>query len=185
MGRYRRDEQLSFRIGRRLAKIRQIKRLSKVEAAKRVGRTHTFIRQIEAGERTPSIEALVKLADIYNVSLDFLFGRTPVAGVNNSPGGEKMKIGDVIEIIGTDVEPAVRAANAELMTAKAAFAEASSLLESAQHKLWGLIREKYPELKSFEFIFRHDTLQIIIVDKRKYRWGEEDTGENQEGGQRR
>lgn len=32
----------------------------------------------ETGERTPDIESLIKLADLYNVSLDFLVGRTSI-----------------------------------------------------------------------------------------------------------
>ncbi len=32
----------------------------------------------ETGERTPDIENLIKLADFYNVSLDFLVGRTNI-----------------------------------------------------------------------------------------------------------
>lgn len=41
-----------------------------------IGLYHDAIRRYEAGEAVPSLEALVKIADHYQVSTDYLLGRT-------------------------------------------------------------------------------------------------------------
>ena len=41
----------------------------------------------EAGKRLPTAEILMQLADFYNVSTDYLLGRTPVRAMNTLPVG--------------------------------------------------------------------------------------------------
>lgn len=40
------------------------------------GLERSAVRRYERGERVPSIEAMIALADYYEVSLDYLAGRT-------------------------------------------------------------------------------------------------------------
>lgn len=58
----------------RLKKLRKKKGLSQVALGKKLGIGQTSIANYEAGTRIPSLEIFVALADIFNVSLDYLAG---------------------------------------------------------------------------------------------------------------
>lgn len=57
---------------RRLENLREKKGYSKKEISHKLGFTDNVYGSYERGERRPSFEALIKLADIFDVSLDFL-----------------------------------------------------------------------------------------------------------------
>ncbi len=48
--------------------------LSQTELSKRIGVTNALISAIEKGERSPSLETLIKLARQFKVSTDYLLG---------------------------------------------------------------------------------------------------------------
>lgn len=56
-------ESLPRAIGRRLAGLRDRAGLSQSEVARQARTSQPYINQIEAGQRTPSVEVLVRLAD--------------------------------------------------------------------------------------------------------------------------
>lgn len=60
----------------RLRCLREIRGLTQKEAAKRMGISRTTYSNYESGNREPDIDTLVKIADFYEVSIDFLVGRT-------------------------------------------------------------------------------------------------------------
>lgn len=60
----------------RLRSLREKKRLTQEEAAKRIGIARPTYANYEAGNREPDIETLIKIAEFYKVSLDYLVGRT-------------------------------------------------------------------------------------------------------------
>lgn len=60
----------------RLKELRKEKRLSQEDLGEVLNISGRTISYFEAGERTPSPEILTKLADIFNVSVDYLLGRT-------------------------------------------------------------------------------------------------------------
>jgi len=57
-----------------LQHIRQTKGLSQGDLAKRTGLKPAAISHFETGQRKPSFDNLIKLADALGVSMDFLFG---------------------------------------------------------------------------------------------------------------
>lgn len=63
-------------IGRRLKYIREKKNLKQNYVAKRIGIHNSTLNKYESGEREPDLEILNKLADLYDVSVDWLSGRT-------------------------------------------------------------------------------------------------------------
>jgi len=63
-------------LGVRLRKVRKGKNLSQKEAAKRIEINNSCISNYERDYRTPQIETLVALADLYDISTDYLLGRT-------------------------------------------------------------------------------------------------------------
>jgi len=57
---------------KRLENLREKHNLTKKEVSLRLGFTPNVYGAYERGDRSPSLETLVKLADMYNVSLDYI-----------------------------------------------------------------------------------------------------------------
>lgn len=61
--------------GKRLREVRKSKKITQQELADRLGIKRNTYSDWENGKTDPSFEILVKLADLFDVSLDWLFGR--------------------------------------------------------------------------------------------------------------
>ncbi len=61
-----------------IKELREEKGLSQMELGLELEISHASIQQYEAGIHEPSFENLLKIADYFNVSTDFLLGRTPI-----------------------------------------------------------------------------------------------------------
>lgn len=88
-------------IGKVLTDLRKEKGLSRQELSDMFGiSVHTYIKYENESTR-PSYELLVKLADFYKVSTDYLLGRTPVRAVNTLPIGalSEEEVKDIDEAI--------------------------------------------------------------------------------------
>ena len=59
-----------------LIEQRKLNRLTQREVAKRLGISQPSYIRYENGKAEPSLENLVKLADLFDVSVDYLLGRT-------------------------------------------------------------------------------------------------------------
>ena len=60
----------------KLRRLRENMGLQQKEVADRLGVNPSAVTRWESGEKRPDLVNLVKLADLYNVSLDYLMGRT-------------------------------------------------------------------------------------------------------------
>ena len=60
----------------RLIELRTEKHLSQAVVAQAAQITTRTYQRYEAGEREPTVSTLVRMADFYGVSLDYLVGRT-------------------------------------------------------------------------------------------------------------
>lgn len=60
----------------RLRELRTSNNLTLEELGKKVGSTRGTIGNYENGNKKPSLDTLIKLADYFNVSIDYLVGRT-------------------------------------------------------------------------------------------------------------
>ena len=68
----------------RIRDMREDHDLSQKEVASLLGIQQTVYSRYERGFQTIPLEHLIKLADFYNVSLDYLTGRTNKMKINNS-----------------------------------------------------------------------------------------------------
>ena len=59
----------------RLQMLREKKRISRKVLSELCGLASDSIRRYERGEREPSMESLVLIADFFDVSVDYLLGR--------------------------------------------------------------------------------------------------------------
>ena len=60
----------------RLKELRKKKGISQLRLATELNTTQNTISRYETGEREPGIDELIKIADYFNVSVDYLVGRT-------------------------------------------------------------------------------------------------------------
>lgn len=60
----------------RLKELRNKKGISQLRLATELNTTQNTISRYETGEREPGIDELIKIADYFNVSVDYLIGRT-------------------------------------------------------------------------------------------------------------
>ena len=63
-------------IGKRLRGLREGIRLTQVQMAQILGVQQSRINRFETGQSTPSPEVFLKYADYFDVSMDYIFGRT-------------------------------------------------------------------------------------------------------------
>jgi len=59
-----------------LREIRKAKGISQLKLAMDLNTNQNTISRYETGEREPGINELIKIADYFNVSIDYLVGRT-------------------------------------------------------------------------------------------------------------
>ncbi len=71
---------MSVKIGERLKELRKSKGWTQVQVAAKMGLTDSVISFYERQERAPSPEVLIKFAELYDVSTDYLLG---VEKINN------------------------------------------------------------------------------------------------------
>ncbi len=63
-------------LGERLRGLRESVKLSQVKMAEMLGVKQSSINRYEQGLSAPSLETLVKYADYFDVSMDYIFART-------------------------------------------------------------------------------------------------------------
>lgn len=63
-------------VAERIRKLRESVRLSQVKMGEVVGVKQSSLNRYESGQASPSFETLVRYADYFDVSLDYIFGRT-------------------------------------------------------------------------------------------------------------
>ena len=63
-------------MARKFKEARQMMKLTAVEAADRLGVSQAALSSWESGRKSPTIENLIGMADIYGVTTDYLLGRS-------------------------------------------------------------------------------------------------------------
>lgn len=66
-------------IGSKITELRKQHNLSQTELAKQLGASRTIVGNYERNENTPSIDMILKLAKVFNVSVDYLVGEGQLA----------------------------------------------------------------------------------------------------------
>lgn len=77
-------------IARRIRQYRHLEKLSQEELAERVSVSDTYIRKLEAGERTPSLETVLALSVALNTTPDHLL--LSASSLNKSAGSSVMEL---------------------------------------------------------------------------------------------
>lgn len=66
------------KLSKNLAKMRKIYGLTQTQVAEKLGITYQSYQAYERGVALPTLQNFVKLADLFDVSLDFLIGRKEI-----------------------------------------------------------------------------------------------------------
>lgn len=69
----------------RLKELRKDRKISQVKLAMDLNLTQNSISRYETGEREADYDTLVAIADYFNVSVDYLLGRTDNPKIANNP----------------------------------------------------------------------------------------------------
>ena len=67
-----------LKVGKRVAELRNINNITQLELAEKLGVTDRAVSKWETGGGYPDIALLPQIADIFNVSVDYLLRGTPV-----------------------------------------------------------------------------------------------------------
>lgn len=62
--------------GQRISELREQRKITQIELATSLGITRASLSHYETGRREPDYDTLVKFADFFKVSVDYLVGRT-------------------------------------------------------------------------------------------------------------
>lgn len=73
----------TFNIGNRIIALRKQKGWSQTELAKAIKASRDMIGKYERNDNLPSIEVAFKLADVFDVSVDYLLGKGKHASYDN------------------------------------------------------------------------------------------------------
>ncbi len=76
-------------MGNIIKNLREEKRLTQLELAEKIAIKRTSVIAYESGNQAPTIETLVKFADFFGVSLDYLTGRTADKAIHQLPKIDK------------------------------------------------------------------------------------------------
>ncbi len=94
-------------IGSRIHKARKKCGLTQQQVANRLNVVRTSISNWESGTRTPDAESLSKLADLFDVTTDFLLGKeskvTSQEQISNVHNFIKSEIGEDVSIMFNDI----------------------------------------------------------------------------------
>lgn len=66
----------------RLRQLRQLRGISQLKLAMDLGMNQNSISRYESGEREADYQTLIRLADYFNVSIDYLLERTENPAIN-------------------------------------------------------------------------------------------------------
>lgn len=66
-------------VGERIKQLRKLKKITQQELANKAGLSNMTIYHIEKGNKQPSADTLAKIADVLNVSVDFLMGKSQIS----------------------------------------------------------------------------------------------------------
>lgn len=80
--------------GKRVRQLRRQHNLTQLELSEKLNISETYLRKIESGERSASIDLCIEIAAFFRVSLDYL-----ILSAEQSPGAFKSKIRTVIELL--------------------------------------------------------------------------------------
>lgn len=81
-------------IAQKIIDLRKEKGDTQNELAKKIGTTNKVVWTYEKGRCEPSIDLLIKLADYFNVSVDYLIGRTDELGIIQNDNANKLNSDD-------------------------------------------------------------------------------------------
>ncbi|MGB9661917.1 MAG: helix-turn-helix domain-containing protein [Moorellaceae bacterium] len=111
----------------RLVQLRKERGLSQYQLANLLGFSRGQISNYEQGTREPDYDTLKKIADFFNVSTDYLLGRT------NDPRSLKEKVFDpTYEPTEVDLEELLKEANIRFMGERLATQDKEKLLQIAR-----------------------------------------------------
>lgn len=76
-------------LGYRIKYLRERNNISQIEFAKKIGVSNTVLSRYESGDRKPDYDTLQLIADFFDVSTDYLLGRTDTTALSTHEKDEQ------------------------------------------------------------------------------------------------
>lgn len=76
-------------LGYRIKYLRERNNISQIEFAKKIGVSNTVLSRYESGDRKPDYDTLQLIADFFDVSTDYLLGRTDTLALSSQEKDEQ------------------------------------------------------------------------------------------------
>ena len=76
------DNELLYRLGQRLKELRKLNNVTQKQLAEFIGASERGVQNYEQGSRKPAYDMLIAIADYFDVSIDYLVGRTDNPKIN-------------------------------------------------------------------------------------------------------
>lgn len=97
-------------IGERIIQLRTAKNWSQDDLAREIGASRVMIGKYERADSSPSIEVIIKLAEVFDVSIDYLLGSGLTARydtdillrldeLQSMPADERQRIFDYMDLV--------------------------------------------------------------------------------------
>ena len=85
----------------RLIQLREEKGMTKTAVASYIGISSAGYGYYESGQRTPPPDMLMKISELFNVSVDYLLGKTDYKGITQIDENNNAVIGNTVEYMTT------------------------------------------------------------------------------------
>lgn len=123
-------------IGHRITELREARSLTQEQLSSSLGISRAALSHYEKNRRQPDFDTLMKIADVFNVSIDYLFGRTARPEVTLDPKirefVDKLELSDQEILDRFDLSVDGRKLSPEEAKRFIAFVRAERLMDSPQ-----------------------------------------------------
>ena len=126
-------------LGNRLKDLRYQKEITQEELGKVLNKTKNNISQYETGKRQPDNETLIKISEYFQVSLDYLLGKTDIKNFTSDDELKKLIIQSNINDTDNDIRNSLISMKEKLSNSNEIFVDGTTLSDSHKNMLLSAI----------------------------------------------
>ncbi|MDU2282267.1 helix-turn-helix domain-containing protein [Clostridium sp.] len=126
-------------LGNRLKDLRYQKEITQEELGKVLNKTKNNISQYETGKRQPDNETLIKISEYFQVSLDYLLGKTDIKNFTSDDELKKLIMQSNINDTDNDIRNSLMSMKEKLSNSNEIFVDGTTLSDSHKNMLLSAI----------------------------------------------
>lgn len=126
-------------LGNRLKDLRYQKEITQEELGKVLNKTKNNISQYETGKRQPDNETLIKISEYFQVSLDYLLGKTDIKNFTSDDELKRLIMQSNINDTDNDIRNSLISLKEKLNSSNEIFVDGTTLSDSHKNMLLSAI----------------------------------------------